>query len=102
MTILSFFRRAAATLLVVLASASLARTDYVDPNKLPFLRPGDRAPAFHCVDDEGHEWKSSQHYGKKVIVVCFYLGDFFKPCTEELRVLRDHLGELAAEEVEII
>lgn len=102
MTIPSLSRRAATTLLAVLALAPLARTDYVDPEKLPYLRPGDRAPVFTCIDDEGHEWKSSQHYGKKMVVVCFYLGDFFKPCTEELRVLRDHHGELTAEDVELI
>jgi peroxiredoxin Q/BCP len=102
MTTRSLFRGASATLLVVLVLASLAPADHVDPEKLPYLCPGDRAPAFACIDDEGREWKSSRHYGKKVLAVCFYLGDFFKPCTEELCVLRDHHGELAAEDVEII
>lgn len=88
--------------LVVLLLAPLLRADYDDPEKLPYLQRGDRAPAFRCIDDQGREWKSAQHYGKKTIVVCFYLGDFFKNCTEELRVLRDRRRALDEQDVEIV
>ena len=103
MTFASLFRRTSFVLLLAaLTPAYSVRADSDDPDRLPYLRPGDRAPLFSCLDDQGKEWKSSQHYGKKVIVVCFYMGDFFKKDIEELRILRDNRGKLASEGVEII
>ena len=40
------------------------------------LNIGDRAPAFQSTDAAGLTWKSSDHLGKKHIVVYFYPGDF--------------------------
>src|SRR5688572_4014073 len=40
------------------------------------LNIGDRAPAFESKDAAGLAWKSSDHLGKKYIVVYFYPGDF--------------------------
>jgi thioredoxin-dependent peroxiredoxin len=88
--------------LVVLASPCWLAADYVDPDRPPYLRPGDRAPVFTCLDDQGKQWRAAEHYGKKYVLVCFYLGDFFKPCTEELRILRDSRSLLTAADVEIV
>ncbi len=40
------------------------------------VKVGDAAPSFEATDDQGKPWKSSDHVGKKVIVVYFYPGDF--------------------------
>jgi peroxiredoxin Q/BCP len=102
MSLSCFVRFLVAALVVVPAAAGWLVADYVDPERPAYLRVGDRAPVFTCVDDQGKEWRSADHYGKKTILVCFYLGDFFKPCTEELCILRDARNRLAAEEVEIV
>ena len=36
------------------------------------LDKGDAAPAFEAKDDSGKLWKSSDHVGKKVVVVYFF------------------------------
>jgi peroxiredoxin Q/BCP len=35
------------------------------------VKVGDAAPAFEAKDDAGKDWKSSDHVGKKVVVVFF-------------------------------
>jgi thioredoxin-dependent peroxiredoxin len=39
------------------------------------LKVGDKAPVFTSTDDQGKEWKSSDHIGKKPLVVFFYSAD---------------------------
>ena len=36
------------------------------------LQVGDKAPQFTAKDDTGKEWKSSEHVGKKIVVVYFF------------------------------
>lgn len=36
------------------------------------LKVGDSAPEFTSVDDQGKPWKSSDHVGKKVVVLYFF------------------------------
>jgi peroxiredoxin Q/BCP len=36
------------------------------------LKVGDKAPAFESVDDNGKPWKSSDHVGKKIVVLYFF------------------------------
>jgi peroxiredoxin Q/BCP len=36
------------------------------------LDKGDKAPVFTATDDQGQEWKSSDHVGKKILVVYFF------------------------------
>lgn len=40
------------------------------------LKVGDKAPVFEAVDDAGKAWKSSDHVGKKALVVFFYPAAF--------------------------
>src|SRR6185312_1622926 len=47
------------------------------------LKKGDKAPSFQATDDQGKTWKSSDHVGKKVIVVYFYPADFTGGCTKQ-------------------
>ena len=36
------------------------------------LKVGDKAPAFEGVDESGKTWKSSDHVGKKTVVLFFF------------------------------
>ena len=40
------------------------------------LKVGDAAPAFEAKDDAGKDWKSSDHVGKKTVVVFFFPAAF--------------------------
>ena len=40
------------------------------------LKVGDKAPVFTTKGDDGKEWKSADHVGKKIIVVFFYPAAF--------------------------
>ena len=40
------------------------------------LKVGDAAPAFQQKDDSGKVWKSSDHVGKKIVVVFFFPAAF--------------------------
>ena len=47
---------------------------------------GELFPAFESTDDKGLPWKSSNHVGKKVLVLYFYPGDFTGGCTKQARL----------------
>jgi peroxiredoxin Q/BCP len=70
--------------------------------KLVHIKVGDDAPAFQCLDDQGATWKSKQHFGKKIVVLYFYMGDFFKDCTWQNCNYRDDLRKLKAEGAEVV
>jgi peroxiredoxin Q/BCP len=70
--------------------------------KIVYIRVGDEAPAFQCVDGQGTVWKSSQHYGKKVVVVYFYMGDFFKDCVAQAAAYRSEMNALKAAGAEVV
>jgi thioredoxin-dependent peroxiredoxin len=36
------------------------------------VKVGDKAPTFQAKDDQGKPWKSTDHVGKKILVVYFY------------------------------
>jgi peroxiredoxin Q/BCP len=40
------------------------------------LKVGDAAPTFEAKDDAGKDWKSSDHAGKKAVVVFFFPAAF--------------------------
>jgi peroxiredoxin Q/BCP len=40
------------------------------------LKVGDAAPSFEAPDDAGMAWKSSEHVGKKIVVVYFFPAAF--------------------------
>ena len=87
----------------VLAAAGLVRADGDDEyHAIPFVKVGDRPPAFQLTDDEGRVWKSSQHFGKRPVVLYFYWGDFMPKCTQQACAYRDDLRRLAAFGVEVV
>ncbi len=81
---------------IVAANGVFAREDKVE------LKKGDKAPSFQATDDEGKTWKSSDHVGKKVIVVYFYPADFTGGCTRQACTFRDDMDKLTAKGIEVV
>ncbi|HBJ36690.1 MAG TPA: peroxiredoxin [Planctomycetaceae bacterium] len=63
---------------------------------------GDKAPTFEVYDDQGKPWKSSEHFGKKIVVVYFYPADMTGGCTAQACAFRDDLGKLAGKDVVVV
>ena len=66
------------------------------------LKVGDKAPAFEALDDSGKAWKSSEHVGKKIVVVYFYPADMTGGCTKQACGFRDKLSELSKQGIEVV
>ncbi len=66
------------------------------------LKLGDPAPNFQAQDDSGKDWKSSEHVGKKVIVVYFYPADMTGGCTKQACGFRDDMKSLGEKGVEVV
>ncbi|MGC9942486.1 MAG: peroxiredoxin [Verrucomicrobiota bacterium] len=78
----------------ILLTATRARAD------LP--KAGDAAPLFTGVDQDGKAFKLADHVGKKIVLLYFYPKDFTGGCTKEACGLRDRMGDLQANNVEVI
>ena len=63
---------------------------------------GELFPAFESTDDKGLPWKSSNHVGKKVLVLYFYPGDFTGGCTKQAEAYRDGLTKIEELGVELV
>jgi len=85
--------------LVALAVGCLAAA--ADDQKVD-LKPGDPAPAFEAVDDQGQPWKSADYIGKKYVVIYFYPGDFTPGCTAQAKSFRDDMNKLTEKGVVVI
>ena len=63
---------------------------------------GDKAPSFTLKDDQGKDWKSADHYGKKIVVIYFYPADMTPGCTKQACGFRDDMSKLQSENVEVV
>lgn len=66
------------------------------------LEVGSAAPEFTVKDDSGADWKSSDHFGKKIVVVYFYPADLTGGCTKQACGFRDDMAKLQDEGVEVV
>ena len=66
------------------------------------LNVGDKVPAFKSTDDQGKEWKSADHVGKKVLVVYFYPADMTGGCTTQACGFRDDAAAMEKLGVEVV
>ena len=66
------------------------------------LSVGDPAPEFSAKDDRGNDWNSSDHVGKKILVVYFYPADMTGGCTAQACGYRDHFDKLADKDVAVV
>ena len=63
---------------------------------------GDPAPVFQSTDDQGKERKSSDHVGKKIVVIYFYPADMTGGCTRQACGFRDDMAKLADKGIEVV
>jgi peroxiredoxin Q/BCP len=63
---------------------------------------GDTAPIFTGLDQDGKAFNLADHIGKKIVLLYFYPKDFTGGCTKEACGLRDRMGDLQADDVEVI
>src|SRR6476469_5092558 len=66
------------------------------------LEVGSKVPEFTATDDQGKEWKSSEHVGKHPLVVYFYPADMTPGCTKQACSFRDDMAELKKLGVEVV
>ncbi len=81
-----------------LLQASGSRAD----DKKIDLQVGDRAPAFEARTEADATWDSTDHFGKKWIVIYFYPGDFTPGCTAQANAFRDAMNKLTEKGVEVV
>jgi thioredoxin-dependent peroxiredoxin len=79
-----------------------AMTNSVSSAQTGELKVGDKAPAFKATDDQGNPWNSSEHVGKKIVIVYFYPADFTGGCTQQACAFRDDSKPLADKGVEVV
>ena len=66
-----------------------------------YVRVRDKAPLFELLDDQGKKWKLADHLGKRVVVLFFYMGDYFPQSVREVCAFRDDLARIKREGVEV-
>ena len=81
---------------------ALGTTSGADDEKKVDLQVGDKAPAFDLRTDADKTWGSSDHYGKKWVVIYFYPGDFTPGCTAQANAFRDAMNKLTEKGVEVV
>lgn len=65
-------------------------------------KAGDRAPDVSGVDQDGKAWKLADHVGKQVVLLYFYPKDDTPGCTKQACGLRDRMGDLKKEKIEVV
>src|SRR6267142_1709963 len=65
-------------------------------------KAGDKAPLVEGKDQDGKTWKLSDHVGKQVVLLYFYPKDDTPGCTKQACGLRDRMGDLKKDKVEVV
>jgi thioredoxin-dependent peroxiredoxin len=86
----------------VLALSAGAGLNAGEKGKGMTIKVGDKAPTFTSVDDTGKTWKSSDHVGKKIVVLYFYPADFTGGCTAQACGFRDNIEALNSKGIEVV
>jgi thioredoxin-dependent peroxiredoxin len=89
------FFAATALLAVFTHSSAVAQTTSTP-------KAGDTAPLIEGKNQGGKDWKLADDLGKKVVLLYFYPKDDTKGCTKEACGLRDRMGDLTKDNVEVI
>jgi peroxiredoxin Q/BCP len=89
------------TMSCVLALAGLvAIVKAADAAKTPSV--GDKAPLIQGKDQTGKTFKLADVVGKKIVLLYFYPKDNTPGCTKQACGLRDRMGDLKKENVEVV
>jgi peroxiredoxin Q/BCP len=81
-------------------AAGFVTSQAAEPSKTP--KVGDKAPLIQGKDQDGKEWKLADVVGKKVVLLYFYPKDDTPGCTKQACGLRDRVGDLKKENVEVV
>ncbi|HWL10340.1 MAG TPA: peroxiredoxin [Planctomicrobium sp.] len=90
------------TYLVLAAAMGFMTLSTVRSDAMDALKVGDAAPEFSAKDDTGADWKSSDHVGKKAIVVYFYPANMTGGCTKQACKFRDDFSKLKELNIEVV
>jgi len=94
---INLFSSFTAIALVAVSSLSFAMAQTTSTPKV-----GDAAPLIEGKNQDGKDWKLADDVGKKVVLLYFYPKDDTKGCTKEACGLRDRMGDLTKDNVEVI
>ena len=89
-------------LALLLSCAILAVSDSNAADPKDGVKVGDKAPVFESTDEQGKPWKSTDHVGKKIIVVYFYPADFTGGCTKQACGFRDDVEKLNGQGIMVV
>src|SRR5262245_47511608 len=87
-------------LIASLLAVALLPGQSAEPSKTP--KVGDKAPVIEGKDQDGKDWKLADVVGKKVVLLYFYPKDDTPGCTKQACGLRDRVGDLKKDNVEVI
>ena len=65
-------------------------------------KAGDKAPLIEGKDQNGKTWKLADQIGKTVVLLYFYPKDDTPGCTKQACGLRDRMGDLKKDGVEVV
>jgi thioredoxin-dependent peroxiredoxin len=89
-------------LLSACVCASVACASLQADDKPKGLEVGDEAPQFTLKDDQGNDWNSADHFGKKTVVIYFYPADMTGGCTKQACGFRDDAAKLKEKGIEVV
>jgi thioredoxin-dependent peroxiredoxin len=89
-------------LLVTCLGLALTAAPSAADDKQNGVEVGDKAPQFTLKDDQGHDWKSADHFGKKTVVIYFYPADMTGGCTRQACAFRDDAQKLKEKGIEVV
>ena len=85
---------------VLFLAGLAAAVQAADSAKIPAV--GDMAPLIQGKDQSGKTFKLADVIGKKVVLLYFYPKDNTPGCTKEACGLRDRMGDLKKDNVEVV
>jgi len=85
---------------VLFLAGLVAAVQAADSAKTPAV--GDKAPLIQGKDQSGKTFKLADVVGKKVVLLYFYPKDNTPGCTKEACGLRDRMGDLKKDNVEVV
>jgi peroxiredoxin Q/BCP len=65
-------------------------------------KAGDKAPLFEGKDQDGKTFKLGDHIGKHAVLLYFYPKDNTPGCTKQACGLRDRIGDLKKDNIEVV
>src|ERR1043166_9570373 len=65
-------------------------------------KAGDRAHLIQGTDQDGKAWKLADHVSKQVVLLYFYPKDDTPGCTKQACGLRDRMGDLEKDNVQVL